>query len=130
MGDVKRARACYLHAAELGAYTREEAWLLAPPEDVLGRAEAPPEWLRPSPKQIQTMKSFSIAGWDRMNRAEAGVAIAHAMRRWKRGLAHYSLVQALVDECILPLEAALACSDLKARSLLAPPWWRKVLSRA
>ena len=52
----------------------------------LNRADAPPEWLRPSPKQIQTMRSFAIQGWDRMNRAEAGVAIAHAMRRWQRGL--------------------------------------------
>ena len=130
VGDVKRARACYLHALECSAYTREEAWLLVPPEDVLNRADSPPEWLRPSPKQIQTMKSFSIAGWDRMNRAEAGVAIAHAMRRWKRGLAHYSLVQALVNKGHLSMEAALSCSDSRAKALLAPAWWRKVISRS
>ena len=76
------------------------------------------------------MRSFAIQGWDRMNRAEAGVAIEVAMRRWNRGLAHYSLVQALVDKSLLPLEAALSCSDSRARALLAPPWWRKVLSRA
>jgi hypothetical protein len=114
----------------MAAYTREEAWLLVPPEDVLNRADAPPEWLRPSPKQIQAMRSFAIQGWDRMNRAEAGVAIAHAMRRWKRGLAHYSLVQALVDKGILPLEAALECLDSRAKYLLAPPWWRKVLANS
>ena len=130
VGDVRRARACYLHAAEMAAYTREEAWLLVPPEDVLNRADAPPEWLRPSPKQIQAMRSFAIQGWDRMNRAEAGVAIAHAMRRWKRGLAHYSLVQALVDKGHLSMGAALSCSDSRAKALLAPAWWRKVISRS
>ena len=78
---------------------------------VANRADAPPEWLRPSAKQIQAMRSFGIVGGDRMTRVEAGVAIAHGMRRWKRGLAHYSLVQALVDKGILPLEAALECSD-------------------
>lgn len=79
-------------------------------------------------KQIQALKSFSIAGWGRMNRAEAAVAIAHGIRRWQRGLAHYSLVQALVDKGILPVEDALRCSDLRAKYLLAPPWWRKVLA--
>jgi superfamily II DNA or RNA helicase len=130
VADVRRARASYLHSLECSAYTREEAWLLVPPEDILNRADAPPEWLRPSPKQIQAMRSFAIQGWDRMNRAEAGVAIAHAMRRWKRGLAHYSLVQALVDKGILPLEAALECLDSRAKCLLAPPWWRKVLANS
>ena len=130
VGDVRRARACYLHAAEMAAYTREEAWLLVPPEDVTSRKDAPPEWLRPTVRQIQALKSFSIAGWGQMNRAEAAVAIAHGLRRWKRGLAHYSLVQALVDKGHLSMEAALSCSDSRAKALLAPAWWRKVISRS
>src|SRR6202171_5535467 len=60
VADVKRARACYLHSLECSAYTREEAWLLAPPPDILNRADAPPEWLRPSPKQVQALRSFSM----------------------------------------------------------------------
>ena len=130
VGDVRRARACYLHAAEMAAYTREEAWLLVPPEDVTGRKDAPPEWLRPTVRQIQALKSFSIAGWGQMNRAEAAVAIAHGIRRWQRGLAHYSLVQALVDKGHLSMEAALSCSDSRAKALLAPAWWRQVISRS
>ena len=76
------------------------------------------------------MRSFGIVGGDRMTRVEAGVAIAHGLRRWQRGLAHYSLVQALVDKGILPLEAALECLDSRAKYLLAPPWWRKVLANS
>jgi superfamily II DNA or RNA helicase len=130
VADVKRARACYLHALECSAYTREEAWLLAPPEAVTSRTDAHPEWLRPSAKQLQTLRSFGVVGGDRMTRVEAGVAIEVAIRRWKRGLANYSLVRALVDKGILPVEDALRCSDLRAKYLLAPPWWRKVLANS
>jgi hypothetical protein len=65
-----------------------------------------------------------------MTRVEAGVAIEVAIRRRKRGLANYSSVRALVDKGILPVEDALRCSDLRAKSLLAPPWWRKVLANS
>ena len=130
VADVRRARASYLHSLECSAYTREEAWLLVPPEAVTSRADTHPEWLRPSAKQLQTLRSFDVGGGDRMTRVEAGVAIAHAMRRWKRGLANYSLVEALVNKGILPVEDALRCSDLRAKYLLAPPWWRKVLANS
>ena len=130
VADVRRARASYLHSLECSAYTREEAWLLVPPEAVTSRADTHPEWLRPSAKQLQTLRSFGVGGGDRMTRVEAGVAIAHAMRRWKRGLANYSLVEALVNKGILPVEDALRCSDLRAKYLLAPPWWRKVLANS
>ena len=130
VADVRRARASYLHSLECSAYTREEAWLLVPPEAVTSRADTHPEWLRPSAKQLQTLRSFGVGGGDRMTRVEAGVAIAHAMRRWKRGLANYGLVEALVNKGILPVEDALRCSDLRAKYLLAPPWWRKVLANS
>ena len=121
VADVRRARATYLHSLEATAYTREEAWLLEVPPDVAHRGDAPPEWLRPTIRQLQTLRSFGVVGGDRMTRVEAGVAIEVAIRRWKRGLANYSSVRALVDKGILPVEDALRCSDLRAKSLLAPP---------
>jgi len=129
VADVRRARASYLHSLEATAYTREEAWLLEVPPDVANRVDAPPEWLRPSAKQIGAMRSFGIVGGDRMTRVEAGVAIATAVRRSRRGLANYSLVRDLVGKGI-PLEVAMACSDTKAKYLLAPPWYRQVISRS
>jgi superfamily II DNA or RNA helicase len=81
VADIRRVRATYLHAIECAARMREESWLLLPPPDILSRADAPPEWLRPSAKQVQAMRSFDIQGWDRMNRAEAAVAIGVAANR-------------------------------------------------
>jgi hypothetical protein len=124
VADVRRARATYLHSLECTAYTREEAWLLAPPADVLSRTDAPPEWLRPTQKQVMAMRSFSILGWDRMTRVEAQVAIATAIARRQKGLAGYGQVQALVEHGLLSPERALACTDLRAKVLLGE-WWRR-----
>jgi hypothetical protein len=125
VADVRRARATYLHSLEATAYTREEVWLLEPPEEVLARRDAPPEWLRPSQKQIQAMRSFDIQGWDKMDRTEAGVAIATAIRRWKRGLANYTMVQSLVRHGLLSLEDALKCRETDGQILLAHQWYKE-----
>jgi Helicase conserved C-terminal domain len=124
VADVRRARASVLHAEEMAAYTREEVYLLLPPPDILSRKDAPPEWLRPSMKQVQALRSFDIQGWDRMNRAEAAVAIATAVRRHRLKLANYTMVQSLVANGMMNLEDALKCSDLRAQVLLAPLWWK------
>ena len=76
---------------------------------------APPEWLRPTYKQLQALIAFRVAGWDKMTRVEANIAIAHAIHRRQCGLADYGLVRELVAAGISPPERALGLTDTQAR---------------